>query len=264
MTAAARRGRRTGAKTDEVDALEIARITARDRDLPAPRFAGAPDDLACLVNYRHELVKDRTSAINRLHADLEKIRCGYHTRTGALTSRRGLDAAARLLRGDPSAAAEVARRRVTRIRRLNREIDALNAQIARAVADSGTSLTDIYGIGTPRRRRHPHPDRQPRPLLDQSPDTRWPTAPPPSKPAADAPCATGSTAAATASSTEPSTSPPSPKSADPAPKATPTTSDASTAARPNEKPSEPSNDASQTASGHTSKPTSNTPNPTPA
>ena len=148
MTAAARRGRRTGAKTDEVDALEIARITARDCDLPAPRFAGAPDDLVCLVNYRRELVKDRTSAINRLHADLEKIRCGYHTRTGALTSRRGLDAAARLLRGDPSAAAEVARRRVTRIRRLNREIDALSAQIARAVTDSGTSLTDIYGIGT--------------------------------------------------------------------------------------------------------------------
>ena len=49
---------------------------------------------------------------------------------------------------DHSAAAEVARRRVTRIRRLNREIDALSAQIARAVTDSGTSLTGIYGIGT--------------------------------------------------------------------------------------------------------------------
>ena len=147
MTAAARRGRRTGAKTDEVDALEIARITARDHDLPAPRFTGAPNELACLVGYRRELVKDRTAAINRLHADLEKIRCGYHTRIGALTSRRGLDAAARLLRGDPGAPAEVARSRITHIRRLNRQIDTLSTRIAGAVTHTGTSLTGIYGIG---------------------------------------------------------------------------------------------------------------------
>ena len=49
MTAAARRGRRTGTKSDRVDALEIARIAARDHDLPAPRFAGAPEGLACVV-----------------------------------------------------------------------------------------------------------------------------------------------------------------------------------------------------------------------
>ena len=147
MTAAARRGRRTRAKTDQVDALEIARITARDDDLPTPRFVGIRDDLACLVDYRRELVKDRTAALNRLHSALEKIRCGYHTRTGALTSRQGLDTAARLLRGDTAPRATIARSRITQIRRLNRQINALGAQIARAVADTGTSLTDIYGIG---------------------------------------------------------------------------------------------------------------------
>ena len=52
MTAAARRGRRTATKSDRIDALEIARITARDHDLPAPRFVGAPENLACVVNYR--------------------------------------------------------------------------------------------------------------------------------------------------------------------------------------------------------------------
>ena len=89
MTAAARRGRRTRTKTDPVDSLEIARIAARDDDLPAPRFAGAPDDLAALVRYRRELVKSRTAALNRLHSTLEKIRCGYRSRTGPLTSRAG-------------------------------------------------------------------------------------------------------------------------------------------------------------------------------
>ena len=115
--------------------------------MPAPRCANAPDDLQCLVDYRRELVKDRTAAINRLHSALEKIRCRYHTRTGALSSPKGLDAASRLLRGDTTTRAEVARDRITHIRRLNRHIDPLGARIATEVSQSGTSLTDIYGIG---------------------------------------------------------------------------------------------------------------------
>ena len=47
MTAAARRTRRTGAKTDQIDALEIARIAARDDDLPAPRCSAGTADMAC-------------------------------------------------------------------------------------------------------------------------------------------------------------------------------------------------------------------------
>ena len=147
MTAAARRGRRTRTKTDPVDSLEIARIAARDDDLPAPRFAGAPDDLAALVRYRRELVKSRTATLNRLHSTLEKIRCGYHSRTGPLTSRAGLDAAGELLRDDDSARAEIARSRIRDIRRLGREIDALAQRIASLLSDTPTSLTGIYGIG---------------------------------------------------------------------------------------------------------------------
>ena len=128
--------------------MEIARIAARDDDLPAPRFAGAPDDLAALVRYRRELVKSRTAALNRLHSTLEKIRCGYHSRTGPLTSRAGLDTACKLLRGDnDSARAEIARSRIRDIRRLGREIDALTQRIASTLSDTPTSLTGIYGIG---------------------------------------------------------------------------------------------------------------------
>ena len=147
MTAAARRGRRTRTKTDRVDALEIARIAARDLDLPEPRWAAGNDDLRCLVRYRRELVKARTTALNRLHSGLEKIRCGYHTNVGALTSTKGLDRAGGLLRGDNSAHARVARSRITEIRGLNRRIAALGADIAEAVAASGSTLTDIYGVG---------------------------------------------------------------------------------------------------------------------
>ena len=146
MTAAARRRRRTRTKTDPVDALEIARISARDDDLPPPRFIGACDDLAALVRYRRELVKSRTAALNRLHSTLEKIRCGYHNRTGPLTSGAGLDAACKLLRGDDSARAEIGRSRIRDIRRLCREI--VTQRIASLLNNTDTSLTGIYGIAT--------------------------------------------------------------------------------------------------------------------
>lgn len=80
MTAHARKGQRTNTKTDRVDALLIARIGARDDDLPPPRPAGPIEDLRLLVGYRRELVETRNQHVNRLHADLEQIRCGYHHR----------------------------------------------------------------------------------------------------------------------------------------------------------------------------------------
>ena len=146
MTAAARRGRRTSAKTDQIDALEIARIAARDDDLPAPRCTAGDPDIACIVGYRSELVTERTAALNRLHSDLMKIRCGYHTKLTSLTTAKGLNAASRLLRGDDSAPARVARERISRIRSLNRQIEKLTDEIGQAVAASGTTLTDICGI----------------------------------------------------------------------------------------------------------------------
>ena len=109
------------------------------------------------------------AAINRLHSALEKIRCGYHARTGSLTSPTGLHAASRLPRGDASARAEVVRGRITQIRRLNRQIDALTKRIAAEVSQSGTSLTDIYGIGPLVAADIITEAGDPRPLRDQGP-----------------------------------------------------------------------------------------------
>ena len=147
MTAAALRSRRTGAKTDRIDALEIARVAARDDDLPTPRCADDTADIACLVDYRSELVKQRTATMNRLHSDLSKIQCGYHKNTAAFTTAKGLDKAYRILRGDKTAAARVARGRITQIRVLNRQIKALTGEITQTVNASGTTLTSILGVG---------------------------------------------------------------------------------------------------------------------
>ena len=52
MTARARNGQRSRHKSDPSDALLIARVGAREDDLPRPRPAGVIEDLRSLVLYR--------------------------------------------------------------------------------------------------------------------------------------------------------------------------------------------------------------------
>ena len=106
------KGQRTNTKNDHTDALLIARIGARDHDLPAPRPDGEIEDLRCLVYYRRELVETRNRHVNRLHADLEQLHCGYHHNIPTrLTTPTALTKASYLLRGDRNTRAGVAKRR---------------------------------------------------------------------------------------------------------------------------------------------------------
>ena len=79
MTVAARRRQRTNTKSDQTDALVVARIGARDGDLAPPRPAGRIEELRCVVVYRREQVKARTAEVNRLHADLVQIPGEHHS-----------------------------------------------------------------------------------------------------------------------------------------------------------------------------------------
>ena len=90
LTARLRRRGRTNTKTDQVDALVIARIALRDHTLSAPTFWEDTEDLRVLVTYRRELVEDHTAQANRLHADLGKLRPGYHQIIPRLTTRKAL------------------------------------------------------------------------------------------------------------------------------------------------------------------------------
>src|SRR5829696_1864551 len=60
MTSRERRGQLGKGKTDPVDALAIARITAREQQLPPVRLiVGAAADLRALLDYREDLIKER-------------------------------------------------------------------------------------------------------------------------------------------------------------------------------------------------------------
>ena len=77
MTARARRSQRSRHKSDPSDALLIARVAAREDDLPAPRPHGLAEDLRSLVFYRREQVRELNRQAKRLHADLAQTSPGY-------------------------------------------------------------------------------------------------------------------------------------------------------------------------------------------
>ena len=147
LTVRERRRLRRPGKSDPTDALAIARITARDPDLPPARQPGPATDLKVLSDYRDQLLVWRNAEANRLHADLAIVCPGYGRVCRRLTAERSLAAAEQLLTDQPSARAQVARCRIGRLRELDAEIGDLASQLARLVAARRTRLTDIVGIG---------------------------------------------------------------------------------------------------------------------
>ena len=147
LTARLRRRGRTQTKTDQVDAWVITRVALRDHTLSAPTFWEDTEDLRVLVSYRRELVEHRTAEANRLHAELGKLRPGYHQIIPRFTTRQSLDQAMKLLWRDTTPHGRVAKQRIRRLRQLDTQIKELTAEIAELVTQSGTRLLDIRGVG---------------------------------------------------------------------------------------------------------------------
>ena len=168
MTAAARRGRRTGTKSDRVDALEIARITTRDHDLPAPRFAGAPESLACVAT---------TAVISSQTAPPPSTACMRTWRRSAADTTpapaRSPAAAASTLRPGccattpaPSRDRQTPRHPDTAPQPRDRRAEQTDRPSRRRHAHQPHGHLRHRSA---RRRGHPHRDRQPRPLRNQDP-----------------------------------------------------------------------------------------------
>jgi transposase len=144
------RGRQTTrAKSDEKDALAIARIALRERERLVP-LAHNPlaRDLRMLCTYRRQLRQARTRTANRLHADLVQLEPGYETRVPALDNPKQLAACGRLLAKYASVQGDLARLRLAELRRIDREMRVLEKRIRLLVPTTGTTLTEIHGVGT--------------------------------------------------------------------------------------------------------------------
>jgi transposase len=128
------RTRRAG-KSDPGDALAIARVTAREADLPPVRLPDLTLDLQLLVAAREDLVAEMGRVRNRLHADLRTLLPGYGDRAANLVAVRHQRLVGRLLRPLAGTQAELARSRLSRLRALAAEVDALTERIGTLVED---------------------------------------------------------------------------------------------------------------------------------
>ena len=148
LTSRERRGQLGKGKTDPVDALAIARITARELQLPPVRLTVGPAaDLRALLDYRQDLINERGALINRAHAELGGLHAGYQQQIPNLTTRARVQVALCLIAADDSVRANLCRRRLERVIAIDTEAAQLKRQIAQLVAATGTTLTDLHGVG---------------------------------------------------------------------------------------------------------------------
>jgi transposase len=134
-------------KSDPLDAIAIARVVARGERLSSPHRVDVLRDLKLLSDHRDQLVRARTQLINRTHKDLVVSHPGYEKKIPKLTSKKRLRETRGLLRADRSVRADLIRDRITEIARLMDKVAAVERQITQKVVESGTTLTQLHGIG---------------------------------------------------------------------------------------------------------------------
>jgi len=135
-------------KNDGLDALATALAASRNERLAAVDSESDSEVLRLLSERREDLVAERTRALNRLHGLLRDLV------PGGIAGTLSADRAARILRGirpKGGASARLRRRLASEIlrdvRTLDRKIADLNWRIEAEVEASGTTLTEIFGIG---------------------------------------------------------------------------------------------------------------------
>jgi transposase len=134
-------------KNDELDALATALAASRNRRLAQVNLEAASEAMRLLSERREDLVAERTRALNRLHALLRDLL------PGGVVGKLSAEMAARILRGvrPKGASARLRRRLASEVlrdtRTLDRNIADLNGRIEVEVEASGTTLTQIFGIG---------------------------------------------------------------------------------------------------------------------
>ena len=147
LSARERQRRPTYGKSDPIDAVAIARVVARDEPLGSPARVEALHELKLLCDYRDEADRTRTRLANQAHMELVILRPGYQAKVPNLRAKAHLTAALMLLRRDRSMRANLIRRRISAMRRLERDIADINRQIVAKVKATGTKLVDIPGVG---------------------------------------------------------------------------------------------------------------------
>jgi len=149
---ASRKGEREPGKSDQIDALAVARAVVKDG---VERFPGAylneqAMEIRLLVEHRNDLVAERTRTVNRLRWHLLELcpELEASLKRKALNQTRTLDRVERQLRKLPTGArVRIAREQISDLRGLNGGIERLAAELAELVTAHRPRLLAEHGCG---------------------------------------------------------------------------------------------------------------------
>ena len=149
---ATRKAEREPGKSDEIDALAVARAVVKDgvEQFPVAYLDEQAMEIRLLCDHRNDLIAERTRRVNRLRWHLLTL-CPELERSlkrGALNKARELDRVDRRLRKlSAGARVRIAHEQVSQLRSLNRQIDQLEAELRELVKVHRPELLAELGCG---------------------------------------------------------------------------------------------------------------------
>jgi transposase len=152
LMAAARRGGRQPGKSDPIDAEAVALAALRHPDLPVAALDGPTREVKLLVDYRRDLVRQRTRVANRLRWHLHELDPTLQIPSRGLRRDKVIDELTARLAGMEGTVARLARLLLARCRELTAEINALQAELRPLVRRLAPALLAVPGCGVLGRR----------------------------------------------------------------------------------------------------------------
>ncbi len=148
LMAGARSSARTRGKSDQIDALAIARAALREPNLPVAEHDHVSRELKLLVDHREDLVNQRTQAQNRLRWHLHDLDPQLDPPAGALDRLKILDELTSWIDAQPvSVVTRIAAELLADIRALTIRERALEREIAERVRTVAPQLLELPGCG---------------------------------------------------------------------------------------------------------------------
>lgn len=135
-------------KADPIDAESAARVALSRNDLVSIARDEQVREIKLLLDHREDLVGERTRMQNRVVWHAHRLDPDAPVQPGGLSTTRGLDAFRRRLRRSPNCTQRrVALDLCTRIAAHNRDIDALEREIAALTRVRAPKLLEVVGCG---------------------------------------------------------------------------------------------------------------------
>jgi transposase len=150
LMAGARRSGRERGKSDQIDAIAVARaaLAGGIDTLPTAALAGPELDLRLLVDHRERLVRTRVALNSTLQWNLHDLWPELTLPGGALFSKKWtIKIARRLARAEQTMRVRIARDELRRLRELTTTIKALEAEITELVTAIAPQLVAEPGCG---------------------------------------------------------------------------------------------------------------------